>query len=198
MMHKTLTKDIAVKFKKFVTQDIEVKHDIVFLTIRAAKILEVIKKFRDDFSFKVLTDLTAVDYPEREQRFEIIYNLLSLKNNSRVIIKTHVSEDEHLASISGIFSGAVWYEREIWDMFGVIFNDLHDHRRILTDYGFKGHPLRKDFPVTGFVEVSYDKVQEKVVYKPIELQQEFRIFDNLSPWNNAEYNLQGDIKAKGK
>lgn len=199
-MHKKLSKDITSKLKKFTTKDPEINHEIFFIEIQPSSIIPVITILENDplLGFKVLTDITAVDYPERPKRFELIYNLLSLKNNARIIVKTRISEEEHLDSISSIFSGAIWYEREIWDMFGVIFNNLHDHRRILTDYGFEGHPLRKDFPLTGYVEVSYDQTQGKVIYKPVELQQEFRIFDNLSPWSGSEYHIPTDCKTKDK
>ena len=197
-MEKKLAKEIATKLKAFSPTNIKVEHDLIFCEINSRDVVKAMKLLHDDkqLSFKVLTDLTAVDYPNQEKRFEIIYNLLSLKNNCRLILKTYISESDNLDSISSVYNAAVWYEREVWDMFGVIFNNLHDHRRILTDYGFEGHPLRKDFPVTGFVEVGYDERSKKVIYKPVELQQEFRIFDNLSPWHGAVYNLPGDEKAK--
>jgi NADH-quinone oxidoreductase subunit C len=198
MMEKKLAKEIATKLKAFSPTNIKVEHDLIFCEINSRDVVKAMKLLHDDkqLAFKVLTDLTAVDYPDQEKRFEIIYNLLSLKNNCRLIVKTYISESDNLDSISSVYNAAVWYEREVWDMFGVIFNNLHDHRRILTDYGFEGHPLRKDFPVTGFVEVGYDERSKKVIYKPVELQQEFRIFDNLSPWHGAVYNLPGDEKAK--
>ncbi len=197
-MEKKLAKEIATKLKAFSPTNIKVEHDLIFCEINSRDVVKAMKLLHDDkqLAFKVLTDLTAVDYPDQEKRFEIIYNLLSLKNNCRLIVKTYISESDNLDSISSVYNAAVWYEREVWDMFGVIFNNLHDHRRILTDYGFEGHPLRKDFPVTGFVEVGYDERSKKVIYKPVELQQEFRIFDNLSPWHGAVYNLPGDEKAK--
>ena len=162
----------------------------------AHQAVELLAKDKD-LAFKVLTDITALDYPGADKRFVIIYNLLSLANNTRIIIKVAIDEDQHVDSISDIYKGAVWYEREVWDMFGIIFNGLSDHRRILTDYGFEGHPLRKDFPVTGFKEVRYDLEQKKVVYEPVSLQQEFRVFDNLSPWEGTNFTLPGDEKAKG-
>lgn len=197
-MEKNLVKEITAKLKLFSPLNMKIEHGLICCEIKSTHIVEVIKQLATDqqLAFKVLTDLTAIDYPEREKRFEIVYNLLSLKNNCRLIVKTALGEEENLDSVSCVFNAAVWYEREVWDMFGVIFNNLPDHRRILTDYGFEGHPLRKDFPVTGFVEVSYDEHNKKVMYKPVELQQEFRIFDNLSPWHGAVYNLPGDEKAK--
>jgi len=197
-MEKKIVKEISSKLKSFKPFNIEVKHGLIFCEIDSKNIVKAIKMLHDDkqLSFKILTDITALDYPERTKRFEMIYNLLSLSNNCRIIIKVPLSEDETIDSLSEVFNAAVWYEREVWDMFGIIFNNLHDHRRILTDYGFEGHPLRKDFPVTGFVEVIYDEQKKKVVYKHVELQQEFRIFDSLSPWHGATYNLPGDEKAK--
>lgn len=149
-----------------------------------------------DLRFTILTDLFAADFPERQKRFEIVYNLLSLKLNKRILVKIEVDEEESLPSLTCIYPAACWYEREVFDMFGVIFNDTHDLRRILTDYGFKGHPLRKDFPVTGHVQVKYDETLEKVIYEPVELEQEFRNFDFVSPWQGpGEYVLPGDEKA---
>jgi NADH-quinone oxidoreductase subunit C len=197
-MTNKLIKDIATKLKKFDSTNISTSSDLIFLEIQPSDLIEIITLLRNDehLAFKMLTDLTAIDYPHREKRFEIIYNLLSFKNNTRIIMKLAIDEETNIDSVSGVFSAATWYEREVWDMFGVIFNNLQDHRRILTDYGFEGHPLRKDFPVTGFVEVGYDESTKKVAYKPVELQQEFRTFDNLSPWHGTVYNLPGDEKAK--
>lgn len=145
--------------------------------------------------FTVLTDLFAADFPSRNKRFEIGYNLLSLEQNLRVLLKISVDMEELVPSVNSVFSASCWYEREIFDMFGIRFKDCPDMRRILTDYGFVGHPLRKDFPLTGYLEVEYDAGLEQVVYKPVELVQEFRKFDFLSPWKGPSYVLPGDEKA---
>jgi NADH-quinone oxidoreductase subunit C len=143
-------------------------------------------KTNDELRFTILTDLFAVDYLEDAKRFEMVYNLLSLKLNQRLVIKTKIAENESIESATNIFSAAGWYEREAFDMYGIKFDNLLDHRRILTDYGFKGHPMRKDFPVTGHVEVKYDKDIKKVIYEPVVLEQEFRNFDFVSPWRGHE------------
>lgn len=148
-----------------------------------------------DLRFTILTDLFAADFPVREKRFEVGYNLLSLKLNMRVLIKISADSEELVPSVSSLFSASCWYEREIFDMFGIKFKDCPDMRRILTDYGFVGHPLRKDFPLTGYLEVEYDEALEQVIYKPVELVQEFRKFDFLSPWKGPNYVLPGDEKA---
>ena len=168
--------------------------DELVITVRGAAIQKVMIFLRDDTNclFKQLMDLTAVDYPEREQRFEVVYNLLSLKQNQRIRVKVNTDEDTPVPTVTGIYSAAGWFEREVWDMFGVFFSDHPDLRRILTDYGFEGHPLRKDFPLTGFVERRYDDEQKRVVYEPVKLVQDFRNFDFLSPWEGA---LPGDEKA---
>jgi NADH-quinone oxidoreductase subunit C len=152
-------------------------------------------KTNKDFKFTVLTDLFGADFPEREERFEVVYNLLSLKLNKRVYIKVYLSEGQEVDSVANIYSAATWYEREAFDMYGVIFKNNPDLRRILTDYGFQGYPLRKDFPLTGHVEVTYDTKLEKVIYQPVVLQQEYRGFDFLRPWQGTDYVLPGDEKA---
>lgn len=152
-------------------------------------------KEHKDLRFTILTDLFAVDFPEKPKRFEIVYNLLSLQNNARIIVKAFAADREHMPSISKVFSASIWYEREIFDMFGVRFDGNPDLRRILTDYGFTGHPLRKDFPVSGYVQVRYDSKLEKVVNEPVKLQQAFREFDFLTPWQGPKYILPGDEKA---
>jgi NADH-quinone oxidoreductase subunit C len=144
--------------------------------------------------FGTLIDITAVDWPEREQRFEIVYHFLSMSLNQRIRVKTAVREGELMPSIVGIYPPADWYEREVFDMYGVLFSGHPDLRRILTDYGFRGHPLRKDFPTTGYVEVRYDEEAKRVVYEPVKLTQEYRMFDFMSPWEGAEYVLPGDEK----
>jgi len=148
--------------------------------------------------FHQLIDITAVDHPEDEHRFEIVYNLLSLKHNQRIRISVRTDEDTPVPSVASIFPAATWFEREVWDMFGVFFSDNPDLRRIITDYGFEGHPLRKEFPMTGYVEVRYDEDQKRVVYEPVSLTQDFRTFDFLSPWEGMTRVLPGDEKAESQ
>ena len=160
----------------------------------------LMKLVRDDSNclFKILIDITAVDFPERGERFEIVYNLLSLSHNQRIRVTVSTDESTPVPSMVPLFSAAGWFEREVWDMFGVFFTDHPDLRRMLTDYGFEGHPLRKDFPLTGYVEVRYDEEQKRVAYEPVTLTQDFRNFDFMSPWEGAEYILPGDEKADGE
>ena len=171
------------------------------LTLMAGRtdIVEVVRFLRDDprLQFVCFIDVTAVDFPEREERFEVVYHLLSPKQNARLRIKINADEDSQVNSICGIFPGANWFEREAYDMYGILFSGHPDLRRLLTDYGFDGHPLRKDFPLTGYYEVRYDDEKKRVVYEPVKLAQEFRNFDFLSPWEGADYVLPGDEKAKG-
>lgn len=167
------------------------------VTVTLARVTDVLRHLRDDSAakFTQLIDLCAVDWPERAQRFDVVYHLLSTKNNMRIRIKAAVGEDDAAPTAIDVFPNADWYEREAFDMYGVIFEDHPDLRRILTDYGFHGFPLRKDFPLTGHVEVRYDEEQKRVVYEPVKLVQEFRDFDFLSPWEGAQYVLPGDEKA---
>ena len=167
------------------------------VTVDAMKIVEVMKYLRDDpaLRFVNFTDVTAVDYPGREKRFDVVYHLLSPRQNLRIRVKIEVGEATPVPSIIGVFPGADWFERETYDLYGVPFTGHPDMRRLLTDYGFEGHPLRKDFPLTGFVEVRYDDEQKRVVYEPVRLAQEFRNFDFLSPWEGPGYVLPGDEKA---
>jgi NADH-quinone oxidoreductase subunit C len=153
---------------------------------------------RDDVQcgFVNIIDICGVDWPQREKRFDVVYHLLSPRQNLRVRVKLQVEEDEGVPSATSVYMGAEWFEREAWDMYGIPFEGHADLRRILTDYGFEGHPLRKDFPVTGFVEVRYDDVLKRVLYEPVELKQEFRNFDFLSPWEGTDYVLPGDEMAK--
>jgi NADH-quinone oxidoreductase subunit C len=176
---------------------VEVVYDQLNLAIRRGALIKVLTFLRDDQNcqFKQLVDLTAVDYPDQAERFEVVYNLLSLKLNQRVRVKLTTDERTPVASVAGVFSSAIWLEREAWDMFGIFFSDHPDLRRILTDYGFEGHPLRKDFPLTGFKEVRYDEEQKRVVYEPVKLPQEFRRFDFMSPWEGM-LRLPGDEKAE--
>jgi NADH-quinone oxidoreductase subunit C len=148
-----------------------------------------------DCLFVNIIDVTAADFPEREQRFDVVAHLLSPKHNRRIRIKTTTDEDAPVASITSLYPGADWYERETYDLFGVIFSGHPDLRRIMTDYGFDGHPLRKDFPMSGFIEVRYDDEQKRVVKEPVRLVQEYRQFDFLSPWEGVQYDLPGDEKA---
>jgi NADH-quinone oxidoreductase subunit C len=164
------------------------------------QLVALITFLRDDprCLFKQLVDVCGVDWPEREKRFDVVYNLLSLKNNQRVRVKLATDETTPVPSVASLFSSAGWFEREAYDLYGVWFSDHPDLRRILTDYGFEGHPLRKDFPLTGFVEVRWDDLQKRVVYEPVKLTQEFRRFDFLSPWEGAHLVLPGDEKAEEK
>jgi NADH-quinone oxidoreductase subunit C len=164
----------------------------------AAAIVQIVEALRDDPKGRFISfiDLAGADYPAREQRFDVIYHFLSPHLNQRIRIKSQADEQTLMPSITGPFPGAVWFEREAYDMYGILFSDHPDLRRILTDYGFDGHPLRKDFPLTGFVEVRYDDAEKRVVYEPVKLNQEFRNFDFLSPWEGTDYVLPGDEKAK--
>ena len=161
-------------------------------------LLPLLQHLRDDktLQFICFVDLCGVDYPEREERFEVVYHLLSPKGNARIRVKTSTAEGISLPSATGIWAGVDWFEREAWDMYGILFTGHPDLRRILTDYGFDGHPQRKDFPLTGYVEARYDDEAKRVVYEPVELRQEYRNFDFLSPWEGTEYVLPGDEKAK--
>ncbi len=172
--------------------------DELVITARAGSIVKLLTFLRDDThcQFRQLVDLCGVDYPERDERFEVVYNLLSLSHNQRIRVKITANEETPVPSVSGVFSAAGWYERETWDLYGVYFSDHPDLRRLLTDYGFEGHPLRKDFPLTGNVEVRYDETQKRVVYDPVKLTQEFRNFDFLSPWEGMTPVLPGDEKAR--
>jgi NADH-quinone oxidoreductase subunit C len=169
------------------------------LTCRVAvdALPRVLLFLRDDqrCRFTVLCDICGVDYPDRAARFEVVYNLLSLVQNRRIRLKVETDEETAVPSATAIFSAAGWWEREAFDLYGILFNDHPDLRRILTDYGFDGHPLRKDFPLTGYVELRYDEEQKRVVYEPVKLRQEFRSFDFLSPWEGMDRILPGDEKA---
>jgi NADH-quinone oxidoreductase subunit C len=175
-------------------------HKLVYgeLTIVAAReaIVDVITFLHDHEGFISIVDIAGVDYPERDERFEVVYHLLSPRQNLRVRVKVSSDEEQPVPSITGIFPGADWYEREAYDFYGMLFSGHPDLRRILTDYGFDGYPLRKDFPTTGYVEVRYDEERKRVVYEPVKLAQEFRQFDYLSPWEGTDYVLPGDEKAK--
>ncbi|MGH6673218.1 MAG: NADH-quinone oxidoreductase subunit C [Xanthobacteraceae bacterium] len=175
-----------------------VAHHELTVHAQAAEIVNVMRFLRDDprCQFWSLIDITAVDWPGREARFEVVYHLLSPKQNVRIRVKAATAETTPVPSIIAAFPAADWLEREIYDLYGIVFTGHPDMRRILTDYGFEGHPLRKDFPLTGFVEVRYDDELKRVVYEPVKLTQEFRNFDFLSPWEGTDYLLPGDEKAK--
>ncbi len=179
----------------------EVRLEELMLETTPDKVVALLTFLRDDPKclFKQLIDICGVDWPEREKRFDVVYNLLSLKLNRRIRIKVATDETTPVPSVASVYSSAGWFERETYDLYGVWFGDHPDLRRILTDYGFEGHPLRKDFPTTGFVEVRYDDQEKRVVYEPVRLNQEFRKFDFLSPWEGADYPvLPGDEKAGPK
>lgn len=179
-------------------EDVNVRLGQLTVEIRRDDVLRVLKFLRDDANCQFLTllDVCGVDYPDDDERFEIVYHLLSMTHNNRIRVKLRTDEDTPVESATGLFSAANWWEREVWDMFGVAFNNHPDLRRILTDYGFEGHPLRKDFPLTGYVEVRYDDEQKRIVYEPVKLTQEYRSFDFLSPWEGVQRMLPGDEKAE--
>ena len=178
----------------------EVKLDELIVVVQRNALVKVMTFLRDDANclFKQCMDVTATDYPEREERFEVVYNLLSLSHNMRVRVKVLTDEETPVPSIVGVYNSANWFEREVWDMFGVYFADHPDLRRMLSDYGFEGHPLRKEFPLTGYVELRYDEDQKRVVYEPVKLPQDFRNFDFMSPWEVMQGILPGDEKAEGE
>jgi len=177
--------------------DSSIRNGEAIVTVKRESIVPVLTLLRDDpaLHFEVLLDVSGVDYPDRPERFEVVYQLLSLRHNRRVRIKVTTDENTPVPSVTGVYNSAGWYEREAWDLFGIFFSDHPDLRRLLTDYGFEGHPMRKDFPLTGYVEVRYDEGQRRVVYEPVKLTQEFRSFDFLSPWEGMNKILPGDEKA---
>ncbi len=179
------------------TRGFSVTHGELSLDAEAEHILAVLRFLRDDSrcAFICLIDICGADYPGREERFDVVYHLLSPTQNQRIRVKVQASEDTAVPSAVDVFPGANWFERETYDLYGVFFDGHPDLRRLLTDYGFDGHPLRKDFPLTGFVEVRYDDEEKRVVYEPVKLNQEFRNFDFLSPWEGTDYVLPGDEKA---
>ncbi len=176
----------------------QVAHGELTVTVAANEIVPFVRFLRDDprLAFINLTDVCGVDWPQREKRFDVVYHFLSPRQNQRIRVKIATDEATPVPSITSIFPGADWFEREAYDFYGILFTGHPDLRRILTDYGFEGHPLRKDFPLTGYVEVRYDDEQKRVVYEPVKLAQEFRDFDFLSPWEGTDYVLPGDEKAK--
>ena len=193
---ETLGRTIADALKPSVT-GYSIAHRELTVQAQAADIVSVMRFLRDDprCLFWSIIDVTAVDWPGRERRFDVVYHLLSPRHNVRVRVKIETDEATPVASLIDVFPGANWFERETYDLYGVVFTGHPDMRRILTDYGFDGHPLRKDFPLTGFVECRYDDEQKRVVYEPVKLVQDFRNFDFLSPWEGTDYVLPGDEKA---
>ncbi|MGA1209774.1 MAG: NADH-quinone oxidoreductase subunit C [Gemmobacter sp.] len=177
-----------------------VAHGELTIEVVAGRIAPLVEFLARDSAcgFTTLVDITAVDWPERAARFDVVWHFLSMWRNQRIRLKAAVEEGAMVPSISGLHPSANWFEREVFDMFGILFSGHPDLRRILTDYGFRGHPLRKDFPTTGYTEVRYDEVQKRVVYEPVSLVQEYRQFDFMSPWEGADYILPGDAKAGAK
>jgi NADH-quinone oxidoreductase subunit C len=199
-MAETL-KDIGDHLAASFPQDVlgvEIAHGELMAQVRREGIVRILAFLRDDprCRFAVLIDVCGVDHPDRAERFDVVYNLLSLPHNRRIRLKVATGEDMPVPSAVAVFSAAGWFEREAWDLYGIYFADHPDLRRILTDYGFEGHPLRKDFPLTGFVELRYDVDQKRVVYDKVHLKQEFRSFDFVSPWEGMSHVLPGDEKAK--
>jgi NADH-quinone oxidoreductase subunit C len=193
---KALAEHVSVSLPDTVSAT-EIRHGELCLEVRREALPRVLQVLRDDpkCRFTVLCDICGVDFPEREERFEVVYNLLSMSLNQRIRLKVATDETKPVPSAVGLFKSAGWWEREAWDLFGIYFADNPDLRRILTDYGFDGHPLRKDFPLTGYVELRYDDEQKRVVYEPVRLPQQFRRFDFLSPWEGMDKVLPGDEKA---
>ncbi|NMG40035.1 NADH-quinone oxidoreductase subunit C [Chelativorans sp. ZYF759] len=179
-------------------QDVQIAFGDLTLIVEPGDIVDVLTFLKDDVQCRFISfiDICGVDYPMREKRFEVVYHLMSPHQNQRIRVKLSTDEDTPVPSATSVFPGADWFEREAYDLYGILFTGHPELRRILTDYGFEGHPLRKDFPLTGFVEVRYDDELKRVVYEPVELKQEFRDFDFLSPWEGTDYVLPGDEKAK--
>ena len=187
-----LTKALGSKLLGAVEQ-----HGEVVLTVARGEIENALRVLRDDHEYQQLMEIAGVDYPERAERFEVVYMLLSVTRNHRLLVKVTAAEQTPVPTVTTLWPNAGWLEREVFDLYGVIFEGNQDLRRILTDYGFEGHPFRKDFPLTGYVELRYSQEQERVVYEPVKLNQDLRQFDFLSPWEGAEYVLPGDEKAEG-
>lgn len=178
--------------------DYKVAYNELTVNARRDNIVKLMTFLRDDptCKFVQLSTVCGVDYPAREERFEVVYHLLSLHNNQRMRVKITTDEETTVPSVTAVYPSANWYERETWDMYGIMFDGHPDLRRLLSDYGFQGHPLRKDFPLTGYVEVRYSEEEKRVVYEPVKLAQEFRTFDFMSPWEGAKYILPGDEKSE--
>jgi NADH-quinone oxidoreductase subunit C len=192
-----LTSETVREVLGSVVSDTDLAFGELTITVAAGDIVGVLTKLRDDVrcQFEVLVDLAGVDYPGRAKRFEVVYHLLSMRLNQRLRVKIVADDVTPIASVIEVYPNADWYEREAYDMFGILFANHPDLRRLLTDYGFQGYPLRKDFPLTGHVEVRYDDEKKRVVYEPVKLTQDFRSFDFESPWEGTTYNLPGDEKA---
>ncbi len=194
---QTLAERAQAEFKEAILET-RLQFGELTLTVERERIVEIMTKLKaEPYRFHQLIDVCGADYPKRARRFDVVYHLLSLTQNIRVRIKVQTDEIVPVPSIRSVYPNADWYERETFDMYGVLFANHPDLRRLLTDYGFDGHPLRKDFPMTGHVEVRYDEEQKRVVYEPVKLVQEYRKFDFMSPWEGAQYVLPGDEKAKG-
>jgi NADH-quinone oxidoreductase subunit C len=178
----------------------DIAYDELNIDVTPGNIVGFVEFLKTDptCKFSSLVDITAVDYPDRAKRFDVVYHFLSMYQNQRIRLRVSIREDEMVPSITDVHPSANWFEREVFDMFGVLFSGHPDLRRLLTDYGFRGHPLRKDFPTTGYTEVRYDEEQKRVVYEPVSLVQEYRQFDFMSPWEGAEYILPGDEKGEAK
>ena len=191
-LEKKVNSELTTKIKES-----KIKHNQLYVTINSEDLLDVILllKTNKNIKFRQLIDITAVDYPENQKRFKIVYLLLSHEFNQRIILSYFINENEKISSLTKIFPSANWMEREIFDMYGVKFNDHPDMRRILTDYGFEGHPLRKDFPLTGHNEVRYSEDEKKVIYEPVKLEQNYRNFDFESPWEGTKY-IKNQTKKK--
>ena len=203
-MSLTTTTDDLAELKEHVTASMgealvaaKIEYGELTVTVSKGKIVDALRFLRDDplCRFIQLMDLCGADYPERRKRFEVVYHLLSLQDNVRIRLKCSVADGDAVPTATEVFPNADWYEREAFDLYGIVFEGHPDLRRILTDYGFEGHPLRKDFPLTGFTEVRWDDEERRVVYEPVQLQQEYRNFDYLSPWEGSQYVLPGDEKS---
>lgn len=192
-----LGEHISEKLGASAVESFAVAHDELSIVAVRDKILDVLNFLKSDARclFDCFIDIAGADYPDREERFEVVYHLLSPRQNLRIRVKTAADEKSAVPSAVEVFPAADWFEREAFDLYGILFSGHPDLRRILTDYGFQGHPLRKDFPLTGFVEVRYDEDQKRVIYEPVKLTQEFRNFDSMSPWEGVDYVLPGDEKA---
>ncbi len=173
------------------------QHGEVVLTVQRGEIENALRSLRDDHEYQQLMEMAGVDYPDRAERFEVVYMLLSVTKNHRLLVKVNAAENTPVPTVTTLWPNAGWLEREVFDMYGVIFEGNQDLRRILTDYGFEGHPFRKDFPLTGYVELRYSQEQQRVIYEPVKLNQDLRQFDFMSPWEGADYVLPGDEKAEG-
>ncbi len=193
-------KGLAVALKKLLGKDM-LAHDLIVgedsITVKRDALGSAMRALRDGLEYQQLVEIAGVDYPNREERFEVVYHLLSITKNHRLRVRVSASEATPVPSVTGVWPNAGWLEREVFDMYGVLFSGNSDLRRILTDYGFQGHPQRKDFPLTGYIELRYSEEDKRVVYEPVKLAQDFRSFDFMSPWEGADYILPGDEKAGG-